>query len=250
MQAIIVLGVLLVCAAYLAGFFSPRQPRTVALDVGFSGLRFSLVLLSLFWVQELVSVEIVRKTVIFALTYPVSRTAYILGRFAGIVGLLILAALLLGLLLWIACFVTGGGYEQQFAVALGGPYWLGVLGCLLDALVVAAFSLAIASFSTVPLLPIVLGAGFAIAGKSVGAVLDYLGRGADGDVGLTSQFGPIVNAISAVLPDLSRLDWRAASMYGIDIPESLIFTASGMAIIYGAIMVTLAAIFFERREFG
>jgi hypothetical protein len=44
--------------AYLSASFSPRQPQTVALDVGLSGLRFSLVLFALFWVQELVGREI------------------------------------------------------------------------------------------------------------------------------------------------------------------------------------------------
>jgi hypothetical protein len=51
----------LIGIAYLSGYFSPRQPQTVALDVGFSGIRFSLVLLNLFWVQELVAREIDRR---------------------------------------------------------------------------------------------------------------------------------------------------------------------------------------------
>ena len=50
-QAILILGALLVGVAYLAASFSPRQPQTVALDVGLSGLRVTLVLFSLFWVQ-------------------------------------------------------------------------------------------------------------------------------------------------------------------------------------------------------
>jgi len=57
-QAVLVLGVLLVGVAFLSAAFSPRQPKTVALDVGLSGVRFSLVLFALFWVQELVGQEI------------------------------------------------------------------------------------------------------------------------------------------------------------------------------------------------
>lgn len=248
-QAIVVIGAMLVCAAYLAGMFSPRQPRTVALDVGFSGLRFSLVLLAVYWVQELVGREIERRTVVFALTYPVSRSAYILGRFSGIVGLLCLAALLLALLLWLAVLLSGAGYEQQFAVSLGWPYWLSMIGFLLDAIVVAAFTLAIASISTVPLLPVALGIAFAIAGKSLGPVMDYLAKGADGDKDLSSRYGPVVELIGSVLPDLSRLDWRAAAMYGVDLPLAPMLAAVVMAVIYAAIMVMAAALSFERREF-
>ena len=59
MHAILVLGVLLVGVAFLSASFSPRQPKTVALDVGLSGMRFSLVLFALFWVQELIGREAV-----------------------------------------------------------------------------------------------------------------------------------------------------------------------------------------------
>jgi Cu-processing system permease protein len=75
-QAVFIFGVLLIGIAYLSGFFSPRQPQTVALDVGFSGIRFSLVLLNLFWVQELVAREIDRRVILFSLAYPVSRGAF------------------------------------------------------------------------------------------------------------------------------------------------------------------------------
>jgi Flp pilus assembly protein protease CpaA len=57
-QGVLVLGILLMGVAYLSASFSPRQPQTVALDVGLSGLRFSLVLFALFWIQELVGREI------------------------------------------------------------------------------------------------------------------------------------------------------------------------------------------------
>jgi hypothetical protein len=97
-HAVFLLGVLLIGIAYLSGFFSPRQPQTVALDVGFSGIRFSLVLLNLFWVQELVAREIDRRVILFSLAYPVSRGAFLAGRFAAVLLLSLLAATALGLL--------------------------------------------------------------------------------------------------------------------------------------------------------
>ena len=91
-HAVFFLGVLTIGIAYLSGFFSPRQPQTVALDVGFSGIRFSLVLLNLFWVQELVAREIDRRVILFSLAYPVSRAAFLAGRFAAVLLLSLLAA--------------------------------------------------------------------------------------------------------------------------------------------------------------
>lgn len=247
-QAVLVLGILLVGVAYLSAAFSPRQPKTVALDVGLSGLRFSLILFALFWIQELIGREIERRTVLFALTYPVPRGHYMIGRYLGVVGLTALAALLLGMLLWVVILNAGGPYEQAFALAPGGPYWLTIFGLWVDAMVVAAFALWIASLSTVPMLPLALGLAFAVGGKSLGAVAEYLAQGADGDAAIM-RLAPVVDAIQWFLPDLSRLDWRAWPMYGVATDAATIGFALLMAASYAALLVMLAVITFTRREF-
>lgn len=247
-QAILVLGVLLVGVAWLSGFFSPRQPKTVALDVGLSGIRFSLTLFALLWVQELIGQEVQRRTVFFALTYPVPRGHYIAGRYLGVVGLLALAALLLGMLLWVVILASGGNYEQGFSIAAGEPYWLTILGLWMDAAVVAAFATWIASFSTVGALPLALGLAFAVGGKSLGAVIEYLANGADDDPKIM-QLAPIIDAIQWFLPDLSRLDWRAWPMYGMEPNSVALFGAGFMALSYVALMIAMAVLAFSRREF-
>jgi ABC-type transport system involved in multi-copper enzyme maturation permease subunit len=247
-HAVLALGVLLVGVAYLSAAFSPRQPKTVALDVGLSGIRLSLVLFALFWVQELVGQEIQRRTVLFALTYPVPRGQYLVGRYLAVLGMLALAATMLGLLLWIVVLNAGGRYEQVFAVAPGGAYWMTVLGLWVDVAVVTAFALCIASLSTVPMLPLALGLAFAVAGKSLGAVAEYLARGADGDANVM-RLAPVVDMIHWFLPDLSRLDWRAWPMYGVA-PDWTSMAGGGfVALAYIVLLVTLAVLAFNRREF-
>lgn len=249
-QIAFVFGLLLIGVAYLAGYFSPRQPRTVVLDVGLSGLRFSLVLLSLFWVQELVGKEIDRRTVFFILTYPIPRAHYVIGRYLAVLALLAVAELIQGLLLWLVVLVAGAGYDQQFGVSLGVPYWAALVGLWLDVGVVAACALWIATLSTVPVLPIAIGAGFAIAGKSLGPVHDYLVQGAEGDRDLAGTFRPILDAVQWILPDLSRLDWRLWPMYGLAPEWQPLLWSCLMAAAYAAIMLFLAVRTFARREFA
>ena len=249
-HAILILGVLLVGVAYLSASFSPRQPKTVALDVGLSGMRFSLVLFALFWVQELVGREVERRTVLYALSYPVSRGAYIVGRYLGILGLLALAALLLGMLLWLVTLSAGGGYEQGASLGLGLPFWTTVFGVWVDAALCAAFALWIASLSTVPMLPVALGVAFAVGGKSLGAVIQYLGRGADGDVDLVARYAPLIDTIQWFLPDLSRLDWRVWPMYGLFPGWPAITLGLAMAVGYSILMLVMAVLTFSRREFS
>lgn len=249
-QVVFVLGLALVLVAYLAASFSPRQPRTVALDVGFSGARFSLILLSLFWVQDLVSREIDRKIILQSLSYPVSRAAFLFGRYFAVLGLLCLAAGILALCLLLAVVLSSPNYDQEFNVGLGLPYWATVAGLLIDVGVVAAVAMATATVSTVSVLPLLVGAAFAIGGKSLGPAMDYLARGADGDVQLVGDWGGRVEVVRWLIPDLSRLDWRDWPLYGAVPSSGLIVWPVLMAVAYAVIVLALGWRVLERREFG
>lgn len=247
LQAVFTLGVLMVVVAYLSGSFSPRQPQTVALDIGFSGLRISLVLLNLLWVQELITREIDRRMVFFSLTYPVARGDFLFGRLGATLVLSAIAAVVLGLMLTLAVLVVGGGYEQEFAPSLGLPYWLTVMGLMVDAAVVAAFSLCVATVSTVYILPLALGAAFSVAGKALGPTLDYFAAGSDLQV---EGMRPLVESLRWVLPDLSRLDWRDWPMYLNAPAEGAVLWAVVMAVSYLMMLMLLAVLIFRRREFS
>ena len=247
---VFILGIALVGIAYLSSSFSPRQPRTVALDVGLSGLRFCLVLFAITLVQDLVGTEIDRRSVVLTLSYPVPRAGYVLGRYLGILALTAVGGAILGLLLWIAVYLAGVQYEQQFPVALGGPYFLAIVGVWLDVAVVAAFSLCIASLSTVNMLPLALGALFAIAGRALGPIADFVLRGADGQVDLVEGYGPVLGVLRWVLPDLSRLDWRVWPMYGQAPDMTAVALGALLALAYAGLMLGLAIHIFSRREFS
>ena len=184
------------------------------------------------------------------LSYPVNRATYLIGRHLGVLALTGVAALLLGLLLWIAVLLLGLDYDQQFRVSLGIPYWSAVFGVWVDVAVVAAFSLWIATLSTVPMLALVLGALFAIAGRAVGAVFDFLAQGAEGQTELVVRFGPALDTIRWVLPDLSRLDWRIWPMYGLLPDLQAIILSLLMALAYSLAMVALSVHAFSKREFS
>lgn len=249
LQAVFVLGVLTIVAAYLSSSFSPRQPETVALDIGLSGVRISLVLLNLLWVQELVTREIDRRTIFFSLAYPVSRGTFLLGRFGAIVALSAIAAAVLGMMLTLAVSMAGGGYEQEIQPSLGAAFWLTIAGYMVDAALVAMFSLFVATFSTTPILPLALGAAFAVGGQALGATVDYLASG-DADPQTKSRIGPVLDLVRWLLPDLSRLDWRDWPMYHSLPPDGTILWSMVMAFSYISILMMLSVAVFEHREFS
>lgn len=248
--AVILLGLMLIGIAYLAANFSPRQPQTVALDVGCSAMRIILVLMALFWVQELLVNEIDRRTITSYLTYPIPRAQYLLGRFGGILLLLLLSTLTFGLLLWLAVLFPASEYEQGRPVALGLPFWGTLVGLWLDVAVVTAFAILLAAISTVNILPLALGLAFAIAGSSLGTALEYLRQGADGETALVNRYAPILESTHRLLPDLSRLDWRDWALYDLPIPMAQIAWSTLMACSYIVTLIGIAIFAFNRREFN
>lgn len=245
---IFLLGFCLIAFSYLAADFSPRQPQAVALDVGLSFLRFNLVLLAIFWIQDLVGKEFERKTVLASFAYPVGRHAYIVGRYCGVLLLLALTTVILGVFLGWVAHNSAHGYTQSQPISLGWPFVLTLLGIYLDVAVVAAFTLGVASLSTVPLLPLATGGMFAIAARSLGPVLDYLHQGAEGDTQIAQRFGPVLDVAQWLLPDLSRLDWRVWPMYQLSISTPVLLWAVAMAAAYIVLMLTLAVAACRRRE--
>lgn len=236
-------------AAWLAAAFSARQPQAVALDVGLSGIRISLTFMVLVWVQELVTKELERRTVFFVLSYPMPRSSYLLGRYAGILLLTAAATLILGLILRAVIEVASWGYEYPNELNLGVPYWATLFGIFLDIAVVGAFALAVATVSTSSVLPLASGVGFAIAGRMLGPVLDYLAMGAEGDTELVQRFNPLVRVVRWLLPDLDRLDVRLWPLFGAVPDMAMVLPALVMAFSYIGILLTLAVVAFNRRQF-
>lgn len=243
---IVFITVLLLSAAYLAGSFSARQPLTVSLDVGYSGVRIGLLFLSLVWTQELLQKDLDKKTVYSALAYPIARSSYLLGKLAGIAMLLLLATTLFSLPLWTIAKYATWGYANNQLPTLGLTFVYSLLALWLESLVILAFTTCMVTISTTPFLAITLGLLFSLAGRGLGAVLDFLLYSPYADDTFKANFLPIANTLRWFLPDLSALDWRQACLYsnwqGLH-PNAAISMALG----YIAIWLALAMLIFRRR---
>lgn len=248
-KSCLIIALLLFGSALLAATFSGRQPLTVGLDVGLSGLRIILLLMVLIWVQDLLARDIERKTLYFMLAYPYTRAQFLLARFASLAVLSGMATVLLGggLLLVLTWF--GSDYKQLSPPAFDERYVLMLFAVWLDLLVVQAFAILLCSLSTTPFLPFLLGLAFALAARGLGPTLDYLRREAAGDPEQARWFAPMLEYAYTWLPDLSRLDLRPLALYSLPVDGVAIGFAVLMALAYVALLLSVAALVFQRRDF-
>ncbi|WP_432723353.1 hypothetical protein R0381_001150 [Jeongeupia wiesaeckerbachi] len=249
-RSISILALLLLIFAYMASNFSGRSPQTITLDVGISGIRITVLLMAVFWVQELLGREIDRRTVYFSLAYPVERMSYLLGRYFGVVAMAGLAVFFMGLSLLLLVTLAGNGYHQAFQVDMQLTYFGNMLLIWLDIACVLAFVFLLSSLATSALLPMMLGITFAVIARSYGSVLallaDKQGEAAD----IAPVFMPLVNMIAWLIPDLGRLDVRASVLYRAPINYPDLAVNIVVVVAYSAFSLGLAALLFSRREFN
>lgn len=252
-RALLALGLASVFLLFFTwvGFqFSGRQPQTVALDIGLSFIRFVVPLLGVLLAQEMIAREVERRLIFTSLTYPRSRTVFLLGRALAILALTIAALLSMTALLALWVWALGLSYDQGTPVSLGRLLVLVFVFNALDSLVVLAFSILLAVLATVPNLVLLLSLGFMIVARSWSAVVQLLLDDSRVMVG-ADQYRAGLGLLRYVLPDLGALDVRAVALY--DRPQFLPVDAGWhalMAIAYAAILMALACWRFERRQFG
>lgn len=248
-QLLVILSLFIIGLAWLTANFSARHPETLALDVGLSGMRAVLIFMALFWVQDLIGRDIERKTVMFALSYPVPRSYYLLGRFIGIALLSAGSVTVMGTLLWCTLQFNPVDYQQVTPVDTGLAYWATCAYLYLTIMVVAAFALLVATISTTPMLPLLLGIGFAVVASSIGATLDFLLYSELAEDAQRESLSGLLQTASWIFPDLSRLDIRDWALYGAQPDARQLLLPLGMACSYIAVMLGLAVNRFQAREF-
>lgn len=249
LRVLLVLGGLLMGVAFLAGSFSLRQPLVVAMDVGLSGLRFLGLLLVLFWMQEAFGKDLERRTVMFAMAYPIPRAAYVIGRYLGVMALVFVTVAFWGALLYLINQFAAWGNEQSSANSFDAGYLLVLLGIFFDLAVIGSFFVAVSSVAQTPMVPFIASFFFALSARSIGVMIDFLTLSGQADAEIKSNLLPLLEATRWVLPDLSRLDWRQITLYG-DWPSwGQVLVGMTLALGYLLVMLGCSVLIFRKRSF-
>lgn len=206
----------------------------VLTDVGLGAMTIALVLLTIFLSSSQLGREIERKTLFLVVTRPVSRAVFLLGRYAG--NLLTLAALLAAMsavfLIQVKLFGTPIRPAQLVAIGM----------LLVELMVVSSIGFLMSSFSGVTVSGIVT-TGMYFAGHLAQDLYQFSSRS---EVPALRAIG---KAAYYVLPNLDRLNYRPMAAYDT-LPaaaETLKAVAYGFG--YAGVMLCLAVLVFNRRDF-
>jgi len=229
-------ALVMMASAILVGQISIGIEQIVIVSLGLSAISIIGLLISVFIGVGLVSKEIDKRTLYALLAKPLRRWEFILGKFAGLALTLTVNTAAMAAGLFLALFYVKHSIERADTAVLVAVYFI-----LLKLALVVALAMLFSCFTT-PLLAILFTAGLYLAGLFVHEM-----RGLQGGL-IDPALGRLLRWVSYVLPNFENFDVMGAAAHGRIIPATLVAQNTFYAVLYCAIVLTVAAAVFSQRN--
>jgi len=215
------------------------QRRRVVQDFGLFFISASGVVISVIIGVVLVFKELQRKTIYSVLSKPLHRHEFILGRYAGMVLVLLTVVVVLTLAWTLVLHLRDVAFRLVFLKA--------VILIAAELSIVSAVAVLFSSFSS-PVLSGIFTLGVFMVGRLVYLIEELLLAG-KGLFVSAPQLRPLGKAAAAIFPDLSMFDISREILLEMDVPWTWVAQSVGYAASYVVILITLAMLVFRSRDF-
>ena len=222
----------------LLGQMSLHEEVRVVRDLSLVASTLFAAIITIYSTVTLLHAEIEHRTLYTILSKPIPRWQFILGKYLGVVGLVMVILLIL---LGVSALLVALVGSSPDAVMLAAFFTV-----LLQMVILCAVSMLFASFST-PLLSGFFTATIFVVGnlfsqfEAVRALLQEEGMGG---------IRPMLTAFEIILPNFEQLNLANEFTYGIRIPASYLLHATAYATSYAALVLVLSVLIFSRRDFA
>lgn len=203
-------------------------------DVGLASISVFGLAIAIFVGIGLVWKELERRTIYTIASKPVARWQFLLGKYLGLLVTLAVEVLVMGVVLHAT--VVSVGSTDPWAL------WPAVLLAFAEMAVVTATALLFGSFTS-PTLAASFTIAITLIGKSTGPLKSLVEQKDN------PALSALANTLYRVVPDLQTFDIRTEAAYAIAVEPALIGYALGYAALWSALLLTLASLIFERRDF-
>jgi ABC-type transport system involved in multi-copper enzyme maturation permease subunit len=248
LYAIVGFAVLLMAASYLIGQLTAGQDVKIIKDLGLAAMSIFGLFIAVFIGIGLVAREIDRRSIYALLVKPVRRHEFILGKYLGLVGTLVVNVAVMAVAYYVVLFYMTRVLSPSALAAHSTPATdprlliaIGMIACELG--LVTAFALFFSTFSSSALLSAALTLGLFVAGQ-FGADLKNLDQAVQ---------SPAVVAVGRtlyyVLPNFAAFDVKSRIVHGVPLPDGYVFLTVSYAGVYIAALLVAAVLIFSRRDF-
>ncbi|PWJ64069.1 MULTISPECIES: ABC transporter permease [unclassified Fibrobacter] len=206
-------------------------------------MSLSGLLISIFVGISLVQKEIQRRTVLTLLSKPITRAAFIVGKYFGLLAVVAVHLVLLTVIFYLTLLVTGSDPTASLLIAVY------LIFC--EMAVVIAVALLFSSFSST-VLSALFTLGVYMAGHLSNQLLEqvrFAARMGEMDASSSALFEKAAVAIHAVFPGLYRYNVTSYVVHGVALPDMYLFWNTVYALGYVGVFLAIASWWFSRRDF-
>jgi ABC-type transport system involved in multi-copper enzyme maturation permease subunit len=226
---LLIFAVLLIASSMFVAQLTIGQWDRIILDMGLAAIELSGVLVAVLIGVGLVAGEIDRRTIFPILAKPLSRSGFLLGRYAGLLAML-------GVTVFIM-FAVLAGVLRMAAYGISATAAAAALLIFVELSVIAAIAMLFSSFTTP-----VLASAFSLCLFLIGHLLP--------DLRLFRERSPnglartVTGVLYRVLPNLELFNLKSHAANELPLPAGLVPAAALYGCAYaGAVLILAVAIF-------
>jgi ABC-type transport system involved in multi-copper enzyme maturation permease subunit len=206
----------------------------VLTDVGLGAMSLMLVLLTIFLSSGLISREIERRTIFLMVSKPISRGSFLVGRLLGnMLTVTVLQAAMAALFFMLMRFYNSPITTAHLAAV--GMLWF-------ELWVLSGVGFLMSSFSS-QMVSAFVSVSVYFAGHLASDIYKLAGKSKSDAVQSLGKF------VYYLLPDLSKLNYRPHATYNAAISGTELLTSAAYAMAFTGVLVSLAVVLFNRRDF-
>ncbi len=244
---LVLFAMLLTASSYLIGQLTAGQDVKIIKDLGLSATSIFGLFIAVFIGIGLVSKEVERRSIYALLAKPITRAQLVVGKFFGLVLTLAVNVGVMALALYLVLAYMSWGVAPEVrsvwdAPALDPALLKVVFLILVELTLVTSVALFFSTFSS-PMLSAALTFGLYIVGhfsgdlKNVQQVVD------------SPAAARVARGLYWVLPNLSQFDIKSDVVHGVPVPIGYLMMTTAYAALYIAILLSISALVFSRRDF-
>lgn len=224
----------LIGGSVVLGELTIMEHHKIVTDMGLAAINLIGVIIGMFVGIGLVSKEIERRTIYTIMARPITRTQFVLGKYAGLV-----ITLMANMLIMVGVFVvTLWASEAPLSMALVQAVQL----ISVEVLLVTAIALFFSTFTSSTLSAILTIGVFVIGHLTT----DLKGIA---EKSKSEMVKAIMNGLYYVCPNLEVLNVKGQAAMGHLVPMSYQMLSSVYGLLYAGVVIAAACLVLERREF-
>ena len=243
-----IVALLLFSSTYTLSYLFPRDVVKVAVDLSLGITSLVGLILTLFLGTQLLAKDLERRTIHMVLAKAVSRSEYIVGKFAGLSLIIVCSMIVLGGFASFASWTVDRLTADPYGVMHWPVFVLALSMITLMLVLLASVIFFFSSFASSTFLALGLTLVIYLIGQSVEELKHFLETGAEG-VAISPVFLKIVTGAYYIFPNLAAFNFKTQAAHGLSVSLSDVVWPFLYGVFYSGVMIASAAWIFRRREF-